>query len=342
MSNGKQLLRSPAAPGADAVPCGLSSYPGGKSGAGIYQRLINMIPPHRVLITAFAGQCGVTRNIKPAEHTIVIDADAKVCQWWDSWRRTKNGRALEIHHCDSIEWLRFWFGQTEYSAAKPSDVGSRDARAGDKCLDADKRGESRIRYLAAEQCDAAGCRNRGFPRLVMNDADRESDAAGAPIIATPAADAKRCDGRPSLGSVAEAFVFCDPPYVLSCRAHGKQYTCELTDSDHVRLLSVLAAIPTSLAAIMLCGYASPLYATVDREWRAIDHRVPTRGGLQDERIWMNYDCCNCLHDYRYVGECRRDREKVRRRQRNWVSQLQAMTDPERAAMLDALRSVDNS
>lgn len=36
--------RSIAAPGRDASD---GSYPGGKSGAGIYQRLINLIPRHR-------------------------------------------------------------------------------------------------------------------------------------------------------------------------------------------------------------------------------------------------------------------------------------------------------
>ncbi len=59
------------------------SYPGGKSGAGIYQRLINLIPPHRVLIVPFAGHCGVVRHIRPAEHTIVIDQNPDVCEWWD-------------------------------------------------------------------------------------------------------------------------------------------------------------------------------------------------------------------------------------------------------------------
>jgi hypothetical protein len=88
-----------------AVSSDKSSYPGGKSGAGIYQRLINLIPPHRVLVVPFAGHCGVVRNIRPAEQTIVIDQDPAVCQWWDDWSRSKQGRRLEIHHCDGIEWL---------------------------------------------------------------------------------------------------------------------------------------------------------------------------------------------------------------------------------------------
>jgi site-specific DNA-adenine methylase len=293
-----------AAKACDAVPGGESSfgsYPGGKSGAGIYQRLINQIPRHRILVTAFAGQCGVTRNIRPAEHTIVIDADETVCQWWDDWRRTREGRALEIHHCDSIEWLRFRFDQTEYAAA-----GSGDGRSSD-----------------------GGSQNR---RLVMRGRDRMSQKN-----ATPAGDAQFSDARATRDSASKYFVFCDPPYVLSERS-GKQYACELSDDDHRRLVGVVRSLDVP---VMLCGYSSEIYASLD-PWRSIDHRVPTRRGLQDERIWMNYGRPERLHDYRYVGDCRRNRERTRRRQRNWVSQLEAMSDRERDAMIEALLKVARS
>lgn len=267
-------------PGTDAFrrDSAATTYPGGKSGPGIYQRLINLIPQHRVLVSAFAGRCGVVRNIKPAEHTIVIDADESVCEWWDSWRRSKQGRALEIHHCDSIAWIRHRFGLTKYFAA-----------------------------------------DSGVTREPLE-------------MASVSVAAELAGGRP-----AETFLFADPPYVLSERAHGKQYACELTDDDHRRLLRILTMIPAALAAVMICGYSSALYATLD-PWRSIDHRVPTRGGLQDETIWMNFPRAIELHDYRYIGDCRRSRERIRRRQKNWLSQLNAMSDRERAAMLDRLNS----
>lgn len=314
---GSTALPGSDAPGRVAVPDGSSSYPGGKSGAGIYQRLINLIPRHELLVSAFAGQCGVTRNIKPAEHTIVIDADARVCEWWDSWRRKKEGRDLEIHHCDSIEWLRFRFGLTEYSAP-----GSGVARAG---------GED----LAAESIGDRG--SRMIPRPVMSPCDRKPQKK-----ATTAGDAELVGSAVPQDHMAKAFVFCDPPYVLAERSHGKQYECELTDDDHRRLLEILTQLPSSRARIMLCGYASPIYSAVDRDWQAINHRVPTRGGLQDERIWMNYSQPERLHDYRFIGDCRRSRERIRRRQRNWLSQLNAMPDPERLAMLEALRATERS
>lgn len=190
---GSAAARSTDAPGSDAVPGGGSSldgsYPGGKSGAGIFQRLINLIPRHKIFVSAFAGRCGVTRNIRPAEHTIVIDADERVCQWWDSWRRTKVGRDLEMHHCDSIEWLRFRFGQTEYSAA-----GSSDATRCDRSGDAD------------ESSDRG---SRTIPRPVMAIAADDGDAAASSKTASTAVAAQSSDGRLTHGDAAEYFVFCD-------------------------------------------------------------------------------------------------------------------------------------
>jgi len=103
-----------------------------------------------------------------------------------------------------------------------------------------------------------------------------------------------------------------------------------------RLLDVLTRISSSTAAVMLCGYKSNLYKSL--RWRKIDHRVPTRGGLQDERIWMNYRKPVELHDYAYIGDGRRSRERIRRRQKNWREQLQKMPEQERLAMLEVLNN----
>jgi DNA adenine methylase len=249
----------------DALICDTSSYPGGKSGAGIFQRLINLIPCHRVLLVPFAGHCGVVRNIRAAEHTIVIDANPDVCDWWARWCRTKRGRALEIHNCDGIEWMRYRFGLFRYR------------------------------------------------------------------------DAGSCVSRATRKKEAEYFVFCDPPYVLSGRLGGRIYECELTDDDHRRFIDTVTAMDATGddRCIMICGYASHLYSSID-EWDSIDHRVPTRHGLQDERIWINYPRPEKLHDYRYIGKNRRERERIRRRQKNWLSQLSAMTELERIGMIEAL------
>ena len=49
------------------------TYPGGKNGAGIYQRIINHMPPHKTYIEAFLGSGAVLRNKRLAERNIGID-----------------------------------------------------------------------------------------------------------------------------------------------------------------------------------------------------------------------------------------------------------------------------
>ncbi len=53
------------------------TYDGGKNGEGVYQRLINQITPHDVLIECFAGSMAISRRIKPALVNIGIDKDAR-------------------------------------------------------------------------------------------------------------------------------------------------------------------------------------------------------------------------------------------------------------------------
>lgn len=59
----------------------MNRYPGGKNGAGVFQTLINQIPPHVFYIEAFVGSGAVYRHKRPCA-SIVIDADADVAAHW--------------------------------------------------------------------------------------------------------------------------------------------------------------------------------------------------------------------------------------------------------------------
>jgi DNA adenine methylase len=53
-------------------------YPGGKNGAGVYQTIINLMPPHDVYIEPFLGGGAILRQKRPARVNIGIDLDAAV------------------------------------------------------------------------------------------------------------------------------------------------------------------------------------------------------------------------------------------------------------------------
>lgn len=53
-------------------------YPGGKGGSGVYQTIINHMPPHATYIEAFAGSGAVLRAKRPAARNVAIDRNAVV------------------------------------------------------------------------------------------------------------------------------------------------------------------------------------------------------------------------------------------------------------------------
>ncbi len=76
------------------------TYNGGKNGSGVYQSIINQIPPHDIFVSAFAGNCGVLANKKPAPMAnIAIDLDATVITAWN-----KIPGCIGVN-ADAIDWL---------------------------------------------------------------------------------------------------------------------------------------------------------------------------------------------------------------------------------------------
>lgn len=86
----------------------MSSYPGGKNGAGVWQRIISHIPRHRVLVELFGGGAAVTRHILPADLNLIIESDAAVIADQRERIRQACPTALIIHE-HAFEFLdRGW------------------------------------------------------------------------------------------------------------------------------------------------------------------------------------------------------------------------------------------
>lgn len=77
------------------------SYPGGKASDGVYQTIINQIPPHDVYIEAFAGNAAILRRKAPARSSIAIDIDERSCA-----RLAADIPAATVINGDAIKWLQ--------------------------------------------------------------------------------------------------------------------------------------------------------------------------------------------------------------------------------------------
>lgn len=79
----------------------MTSYDGGKGGAGVAQWIINQIPPHRRFVSLFLGNCAVTRAIRPAECRIGVEIDGNVISTF--WPEPRD---LTVISGDALEALK--------------------------------------------------------------------------------------------------------------------------------------------------------------------------------------------------------------------------------------------
>jgi hypothetical protein len=135
------------------------------------------------------------------------------------------------------------------------------------------------------------------------------------------------------------FLYCDPPYLRATRKKkDKLYRYEYTYSMHADLLKLLKTLP---CMIMISGYESGLYTKMLGGWQTYKYKSATHNGMATEWVWMNYPSPTELHDYRYLGDNFRQREKIRNKAKRWVTRLQKMDILERQALLFAIKSVNN-
>jgi DNA adenine methylase len=222
-------------------------YPGGKNGSGVYQWIINQIPPHETYIEAFLGGGAILRAKRPAVASIAIDVDAAPVRKLDGCGDAYGIPHLMVLQANAIDWL--------------------------------------------------------------------------------------AEHGPSLGE--QAFVYLDPPYLMSTRKSQRGlYAHELSDGDHRRLLEIIRGLGCMVA---ISGYWSEMYNDALASWRSSTFQTMTRGGTPaTEYLWMNYAPPVELHDYRYLGYNFRERERIKRKKTRWLKRLETMPDAERYAMLAAI------
>lgn len=128
-------------------------------------------------------------------------------------------------------------------------------------------------------------------------------------------------------------VYCDPPYLPSTQQSTSLYTFEMSEADHRRLLKAVSRLQ---CMVMISGYWSEIYQHALKGWRTISFQGQTRGGPSREWLWLNFPPALELHDYRYLGNDRREREHLKRKKLRWTARLARMDVLERQALLAAI------
>jgi DNA adenine methylase len=132
---------------------------------------------------------------------------------------------------------------------------------------------------------------------------------------------------------ASALVYCDPPYLMEVRSSKRRYYRHemFGEGEHVDLLWLLRSLP---CRVIVSGYWSKIYGQVLEDWRTV--RIPTvnrRGRRVTEWLWCNFPEPAELHDFRWLGNTFRERERVRRKRNRIIGKLLRLPVVELAAVL---------
>lgn len=83
------------------------TYPGGKEGAGVWQRILNLMPPHAVYVEMFAGGGAVLRHKEPADDSLAFDLDPiALAQLESDYHALARPGTVRFLGEDSLDWLR--------------------------------------------------------------------------------------------------------------------------------------------------------------------------------------------------------------------------------------------
>ena len=249
-------------------------YPGSKWNLSNW--IIDFFPEHHSYLEPFFGSGAVLFNKPPSKIETINDLDDEVVNLFECIKKDPEKLAKMI-------WL------TPYSRKSFNDAYI-------------NRNENR--YIKAAKfiarCDMGqGIRTNGKKTgFKMDIQGREAAYAvkhwnKIPDLIIQCAERLKqvqIENRPAIG-VIERFnfqnvlIYADPPYLLSTR-HGKQYRCEMEESNHIDLLEVLK---NHKGTVIISGYENSLYNDILHNWHKEYRRSRTQTGKHvTEVLWMNF------------------------------------------------------
>lgn len=246
-------------------------YSGGKQ--RVAEAIADLLPPHASYVEPFAGALSVLLAKQPSEMETVNDLNGDLVTFWRVLRDRPDDleRACALTPHSRGEYRSSWDRPDDLDDVERArrvwvhltqSRGSRMTRSGWRFV----HGGNRLPLAAYLD---------GYVGRMSAVAERLRRVS---LECRDALDVIAAYGLP------EAVLYVDPPYLADVR-HGTQYPNEFQTVDqHERLLDALEATP---AAVVLSGYAHPLYDDRLTWWDRHEFASQNmRGASRVEVVWI--------------------------------------------------------
>ena len=256
------------------------AYYGGK--VGMSQRIVSLLPPHRVYIEPYLG-CGAVLLAKPrSQHEIVNDLDGALVAFW----RCLRDRPADLERaCALTPYAREEFEETDLDG----DVDD---------LELARRFFVRVTQSFGKSAGPSSGWSVTTTRTQSPAISALTKAARFGALAERLAGVviERYDAPGLIDRLAtsDTVIYADPPYLASTRSArgGNGYRIEADEEHHERLADALHATP---ATVLLSGYHSPLYDRLYDGWDRVEvpvrihasNAVTSERGYRVEVLWSN-------------------------------------------------------
>lgn len=258
------------------------TYFGGKT--SIADRIAALLPQHEHYVEPFAGSLAVLLAKRPSSMETVNDLNGDLMTFWRVLRdRTGDLErvCMLTPHSRAEQQAAYEPASTELEQARRAWVRLTQSRG---------RSASADRHTGWRHFADPGSRgvSMPMPARLASSVGRFAPVAGR-LIGVSLECLPALDLIEKYGQYPGVLIYADPPYPDSVRARDRNYGHEmLTEAEHRELLEALL---TCRAAVVLSGYASPLYDGLLSAWSRLEVTTQTGNGGSDrartEVLWSN-------------------------------------------------------
>lgn len=243
------------------------------------QKIVNLLPPHKTYVEPFGGMASVLLNKPPSDVEVYNDIDRGLVNLFCVLRESPDelSRLLSltpyseheyndsfVHTEDPIEYARRYYTQIRMS------IGGR------------RGGFSYTKHRS----------RRGMADVVSAHLSAIDEVLPSIVERLRTVQIMCRDWRWMLDTYdsPETTFYLDPPYLSETRSSKNVYEHEMSESDHIQLVS---RITNLVGAVAISGYDHPIYNDSLRNWNKHVFDMPNNSSSEKIRsrrkecIWIN-------------------------------------------------------